>query len=101
MIIYNVSVNINKSAADDWLQWMKQVHIPDVLATKMFFDFKICRLLGQDDEEGNPTFVIQYYAENMADYNRYHLEFAPSLQAQHEARYHNQFVAFRTMMETV
>ena len=36
MILYNVTVKIAKAVHDDWLEWMKTVHIPDVLKTNLF-----------------------------------------------------------------
>ena len=33
MYIYNVTTNIDESVHDEWLHWMKEIHIPDVLAT--------------------------------------------------------------------
>ena len=33
MIIYNVTVGVDKSIEADWLAWMKEVHIPDVIKT--------------------------------------------------------------------
>jgi hypothetical protein len=33
MIVYNVTVNIDGAVEQEWLKWMKEVHIPEVLAT--------------------------------------------------------------------
>ena len=33
MIIYNVTINIDESAHDQWLNWLKTKHIGEVLAT--------------------------------------------------------------------
>ena len=44
MIIYNVTVNIDDSIADQWLAWIKE-HIPQVLATGKFTDAKLTKVL--------------------------------------------------------
>ena len=31
MIIYNVTISIDKEAETHWLDWMKNTHIPDVM----------------------------------------------------------------------
>jgi len=36
MIIYNLTVKVDEAIAKDWLQWLLDVHIPDVLNTKCF-----------------------------------------------------------------
>ena len=100
MIIYNVTVNIDHNVHDDWLDWMKQVHIPDVMATGLFLENKICKVLA-DQDEGGITYAIQYIAEDMETYERYQKEHAPRLQQEHSARYEGKFAAFRTLLEVV
>ena len=44
MYIYNVTVSIDKELAEDWLNWMKTIHVPDVLNTGHFTGNKICKV---------------------------------------------------------
>ena len=99
MIIYNITVSIDHEVQEEWLQWMKEVHIPDVMSTGLFIENKILRVLNVDDT--GATFSIQYTALNMQDYERYQQEHAPRLQAEHTSRYKDRFVAFRTLLEVV
>lgn len=98
MILYNVTVNIDDSVHDEWLRWMKNEHIPEVLATGLFIDCKIFRI--KSDDEGN-TYSIQYFLDSMEDYERYAREHAPALQLKHTEKYKDKFTAFRTLLETV
>ncbi|HMQ68990.1 MAG TPA: DUF4286 family protein [Ignavibacteria bacterium] len=98
MILYNVTINVDDSINEEWLEWMKSKHIPDVLATGMFIDSKIFRVRSEDD---GFTYSIQYFLNTMEDYNKYQKDFAPKLQAEHTEKYKNKFVAFRTLMELV
>ncbi len=41
MILYNVTISIDPEVHQEWLAWMKEVHIPDVLKTGMFRENKI------------------------------------------------------------
>lgn len=50
MFIYNITFRVNNSIAEDWLKWQKEEHIPEIIATGLFEDSKIYRLLNQDDE---------------------------------------------------
>ncbi|MCK5440985.1 MAG: DUF4286 family protein, partial [Maribacter sp.] len=45
MYIYNVTTNIEDSVHDQWLKWMNETHIPDVLATGKFLSAKMCKVL--------------------------------------------------------
>jgi hypothetical protein len=98
-ILYNVTVKVTKEASGEWLEWMKQKHIPDVLATGLFTEHKICRIL-QDEQDGD-TYAIQYLCKSMDDFKTYQENHAKSLQAEHAARYKEKYVAFRTLMEVV
>lgn len=81
---------------DDWLQWMKEVHIPDVLATGFFIDSRFSQVMV--DEAQGLTYSIQYRFRSMEDLQRYQDEHAPRLQAEHLSRYKDRFVAFRTIL---
>jgi hypothetical protein len=97
MIIYNVTVNVENDVREEWLEWMKTVHIPDVMATGYFIENKICKVLV--DEEQGTTYSIQYTAANMKDLEEYQKLHSPRLQKEVAARYPNKFVAFRTLLE--
>ena len=100
MILYNVTVKIDHSVHDSWLQWMKAVHIPDVLATGLFTEYKLCRLLGVDESEGI-TYATQYFCPDMEAFQLYQQQHAPRLQKDHSDRFKDKYVAFRTLMEVV
>ncbi len=84
---------------DQWLQWMKATHIPDVMATGLFLDHRMCRVLAED--EGGITYAVQYTCADMATYERYRAEHAPRLQAETEKQFGGKFVAFRTLLEVI
>jgi Domain of unknown function (DUF4286) len=98
MILYNVTINIEDSVHEEWLEWMKSKHVPDVLATGLFLDSKIFKI--KSGSEGK-TYSIQYFLNSMDDYERYQTEFASKLQKEHTEKYGDKFVAFRTIMEQV
>jgi hypothetical protein len=98
MIIYNVTVNVDADVHDDWLRWMKDEHIPRVLATGLFTGHRMARVLADDD---GFTYSIQYSCADMATYERYRDHHAPALQAETQQRYAGRFAAFRTLLEVV
>ena len=100
MILYNVTVKINTEVHDDWLHWMKTIHIPDVMNTQLFKAYQIARVLGQDEEDGI-TYAIQYSCPDMKTLQQYSTQHAPALQKEHTKRYEGKFVAFRTLLEIV
>ena len=98
MYIYNVTVNLDEAIHQEWLNWMKTKHIPDVLNTGCFTGNRILRVLA--DDEG-VTYSVQYDFDTMEIYERYQEKFAPALQKEHSDRYSNRFVAYRTLLQKV
>ncbi len=98
-IIYNVTVNIDHEVHDEWVQWMQQEHIPDVMATGLFLKSRMHRVLADDD--GGITYAVQYTAASMAKYEQYRETHAPRLQTAAQERFGGRFVAFRTLLEEV
>ena len=99
MIIYNVTINVEDSIELEWLKWMQQVHIPDVLNTGLFFEYRMCRLLVE--EESGTTYTIQYTAKSLEDYHLYQKQHAPRLQQEVLKKFGDKFVAFRSLMEVL
>ena len=81
MILYNVTINIDYDVHDEWLKWMKEVHVPDVINTRLFLNARICRI--HAEEEGGKSYSIQYLLKNMKDYELYQKEFSSKLQQEH------------------
>jgi hypothetical protein len=100
MFIYNVTIKIQEPIHQAWLQWLKEEHVPEVLATGCFTNATIVRLLEVDDCEG-PTYAIQYIAESMALYNRYIENFAGILRQKSFDKWGNQFMGFRSLMQVI
>jgi len=99
MIVYNVTVSIDHDAHDAWLAWMREEHIPRVMATGLFLDGRMFKVLA--DDEGGVTYAVQYTAADMAAYERYRDEHAPRLQGEAHAAFGGRLHAFRTLLESV
>ena len=99
MISYNITVSVEESITSDWLNWMQKEHIPEVMACGVFTKAQINRVIAQGDS--NNTFAISYICASMKELHHYQIKFSAELQQKHIARYGDQAVAFRTIMETI
>ena len=99
MILYNVTVSIDYDIHQNWLKWMKEVHIPNVLATGLFIENKIAKI--HAEEEGGVSYSIQYLLKSWEDYHNYIDNFSLELQKEYHTKYGNKSVAFRTILEIV
>lgn len=55
MIIYNVTIKVSHDIALEWVNWMKQEHIPDLLLTGLFVDYRFCKMLKLTKKMALPT----------------------------------------------
>ena len=99
MFIYNVTINIENTSHDEWLDWIQNVHIPDVMGTGCFIDNRMLKVLNVEDE--GTTYSIQYTFLNMSDMEEYKAKHAQRLQKDSLDRFKDKFVAFRTLLEIV
>jgi len=98
MIIYNVTVNIDKTITKEWLEWIKE-HIPEVLATGKFKEAKLTKVLVEDEEAD--TYSIQYRAFSREALDAYYTEDAERLKKEGIQRFADKMLAFRTELEVV
>src|ERR1043165_1842011 len=100
MLIYNVTTKVDWSIADEWLQWMQEIHMPEVTGTGCFQKYQLVRLLEVDDEEG-PTYAAQYFAASKTAYDDYIKHYAPAFKKQITGKWGDKYIAFRSLMEVV
>jgi hypothetical protein len=99
MILYNVTINIDRSVHDQWMQWMQTKHINDVLATGKFTSARMVKVLVDEDE--GVTYSIQYVTDSKDKLERYYLEDAPRLRQEGLALFADKMLAFRTELQVI
>ena len=100
MIIYNVTTNIHESVHDQWMTWMQEKHIKDVLGTGKFSSARMVKVL-VEEEMGGTTYSIQYTTDSKATLENYYLEDAPRLRQEGLALFGDKMLAFRTELELI
>ena len=100
MIIYNVTINIHESVHDQWMTWMQEKHIKDVLATGKFSNARMVKVL-VEEEMGGTTYSIQYITDSKETLERYYQEDAPKLRDEGLALFGDKMLAFRTELEVI
>lgn len=100
MILYNVTINIENPFIAEWVQWMQKSHIPDMMDTGLFTEYKFTRILAEEDGKST-NFAIQYLCPTKAAFEEYQAKHAKRLQKEHADRYKDKYVAFRTLMNVI
>ena len=94
-------MNIEKEVHDEWLAWMKSVHIPSLLNTGLFLENKILRLLNEEEQNTGITYSFQYYLKDLSALENFQINFEERLDTELYKRYKNMFVEFRTVLEVI
>ena len=98
MILYNVTVSLDPEIEADWVQWITEEHIPDMLATGKFVSAQLIRI---KDDQQQPTgnYAVQYKVENQSQMDAYLNDDAARLRGKTQTRFGNKVLAFRTFLE--
>ena len=101
MVIYSVTVRIKKEVEEEWLQWMKETHIPAVLSTKYFVNCEMFKVLIPEVGESVAMYKMKYFTDTFENYLDYQKNNAAKLQASHNNKYQGKFTASREVMEYI
>ncbi len=100
MIIYNITVNIDDSVHQEWLEWMKTDHIPKVLSTGKFEKATLSQVLVEEDM-GGQTYSIQYRSYSREALEAYYKEDADGLRQEGIAKFADKMLAVRTELKII
>lgn len=100
MFLYNVTVGIDADIEQEWVLWMKTTHIPDVLKTGLFVDYRFYKVL-HDNSDGSISYSVQYFAASLENVVLYLEKLAPALVEEHRQKFRDKHVAFQTLLEEV
>lgn len=97
MILYNITFAIEKNIEDEWRQWIKDQHIPRVMAYQLFSDYRFYKVLSTEPGD-NPSYCLQYFVPAITDF-QFYLEKYASEVMKHLDQYRGQYAAFQTILE--
>jgi hypothetical protein len=100
MYIYSVTTNVDESIVDQWLEWMKNTHIPSILTTGKFSEAKMCRVL-VEEEMGGVTYSVQYTAACLNDITSYQKNEGIAIENEAFIKFADKQLSFRTNLELI
>ena len=101
MIIYSVTVVIKKDVEESWLEWMKEIHIKDVMKTGYFEDWEMQKQIIPELAANESTYITDYKTSSLDQYNEYLMKEAPRLQKDHIEKFSNKFRASRAIYQLI
>jgi len=98
VIIQNITYSINKDLEQEFLDWIQNVHIQNVMITGFPKSYKIMRLL-TEIENGGATFSIQYNFDNLNSFEAFEREYFDDLNHEVDKQYRGKYVFFPSLLE--
>ncbi|MFC5282028.1 DUF4286 family protein [Pedobacter alpinus] len=99
MIIYNVTTIIEEDIHEKYVQFMKNTHMPEVMATGKFVSCSLLKLTEPMNE--GITYCAQYITDEIGKLEDYRKNYSPKLQEDFQKEFANKFVAFRSVLEEI
>ncbi len=100
MIIYSVTISIDEDIETKWVEWMRNVHIPDVMKTGLFVSCRFSKLTSHK-EEGFINYSAQYTCESKNKLDEYQSKFAKELQQKSLDEFADKMHTFRTELSVI
>ncbi|HKJ06778.1 MAG TPA: DUF4286 family protein [Flavobacteriaceae bacterium] len=100
MYIYNITVNIDESVKQEWLNWVTNTHIPNMLNSGKFSKAKLSQVL-VNEEMGGVTYSIQFTATSLENLHLYYKEDADKFNDESARLFKDKFVMFGTELKVV
>lgn len=99
MYIYNVTINVEQSAHDKWLPWMKEEYIPKMLSLGKFTKALMTKVM-VEEEMGGVTYSVQFTTDSKETLKKYIAENSQEMN-QFSKAFNGKFVSFETELQVI
>ena len=98
MLLYNVTVGVDKEIEVEWLAWIKKYYLPRAMETNAFVEYKIYKVLTHEDES-SVSYSIQYFSDAIEKVVHYLNNEGKTLVEEHRAKFKDRHVVFNTLLQ--
>ena len=100
MYIYNVTLHVEPSVEQGWLDWMKNHHLQAMMDTGQFTHARLFKVIS-DQDQGGVSYATQYHCASKKEYDTYIEQYAKGLRQDAIDRFGNSILTFRTQLEEI
>jgi len=101
MGVYIVTIHIKRQVEDEWLTWMKEEHIKDIMSAGFFSGYEIFKVIIPDTISDEAIYQFHYRFNELEDYYNYAEKAAPELQRKHAEKFLGKFKASRAILKKI
>lgn len=100
MLILNTTFLVSDKVQNQWLNWVREQHIPFMLSTKYFINPQIAKILSHDTADGT-SYSVQFQINNRETLEKWQREFAGKFEQNCNQIFGNEALFFSTILELV
>ena len=99
MFIYNITVLIEESIEQEWLNYVQAEVIPAVMETGFFQSFQLLQVTDSPNE--GLTYCVQFRTNEISSLQSYQSLYAPQIESAQQLAFPNQLVTFSSTMKLI
>lgn len=99
MILYNITVIIDRSIEALWLKWINQTFLAQASESELLISSRLLKVLDSPNE--GITYCLQFVSENLQTHTEFKDKHATALLETHAVEFKNQSVFFSSIMEFI
>lgn len=100
MIYYNITSRLDLNIENDWVKWMQETHIPEILNTKYFTEAKLLKI-SLDENESQCTYAVQLLCPSKSLLDNYIKNKAYPLKEKSFRLFGEKALSFSTKLEMI
>ena len=100
MLIYNTTFHLVDEVEDNFIIWLKEVHIPEVQKQAVLRNPRICKILSHT-EPGESTYALQWEVDSAAELHRWQMDQGSFAKDQVLKIFKEKVLGFETLMRVV
>ncbi len=100
MLIYNTTYQVDINDARNFVIWLHEVYIPQVIADGRLANPRLTRILSHKEQESE-CFSLQWEVDDSATLHRWHVAQGTGLNDEMMRTFKDKVVGFPTLMEVI
>jgi len=100
MLIYNITFLVAENASDQWLKWVHEIHIPEMVSSGYFTEPRLTKVLS-DHGLKDTSYAVQYHIEDMKLMEAWERKFKANLERDCAMVFGEHVLLFTTVLELI
>ena len=100
MIIYNTTFNVPENLQTEFLDFMRNEYIPQVIQSDILKEPRLSRIFGREDDDGY-SFALEFKADNIQDLEEWNKKEGKKLYFKVLTKFRQNILGFATLMQPI